>query len=396
MSRAFARAGHAAALVCVAVAGIVGLVVAIGAVEPRGLIAFGVALAFAGLIGLIDLRPTITNTLVYLAGGTAIVFAAAVLVMSRDDLFTDSNNVLLSLPRTALILVGGAGIGTGIAVVWASLGWALGEAVVFVACTIVGGAWVINVPSLLVLLMLVAIRSFDGLARRSQRQRAIGLARAGRQARELALRHEYELRATARLHDTVLGHLVAISDAGSGPVSDRLRAGIRHDLGLVIGRDWAVDRRGESAPTATVGDALPPELLPLAFTAMADASLRVRVTGDLSVLSRVPPEQLAELDAAVAQCIVNVARHAQVDEMELAVGVGGGEVTVAVMDSGVGFDTSHVPEDRIGLRTSIRARVEQAGGTVRLWSTEGIGTTVVLTLPLEPHDDRPTAGEANA
>ena len=37
--------------------------------------------------------------------------------------------------------------------------------------------------------------------------------------------------------------------------------------------------------------------------------------------------------------------------------------------------------DRIGLRTSIRARIEQEGGVVRLWTTEGIGTTIVLTVP---------------
>ena len=84
---------------------------------------------------------------------------------------------------------------------------------------------------------------------------------------------------------------------------------------------------------------------------------------------------------AVAQCLVNVARHAGVDEAELALGYGGGEVTVAVMDSGAGFDEREVPEDRIGLRTSIRARIEQEGGAVRLWSTKGVGTTVVLTVP---------------
>jgi len=52
-----------------------------------------------------------------------------------------------------------------------------------------------------------------------------------------------------------------------------------------------------------------------------------------------------------------------------------------VMDSGAGFDEREVPEDRIGLRTSIRARIEQEGGGVRLWSTKGVGTTVVLTVP---------------
>jgi signal transduction histidine kinase len=40
-----------------------------------------------------------------------------------------------------------------------------------------------------------------------------------------------------------------------------------------------------------------------------------------------------------------------------------------------------VPLDRIGLRTSIRARIEQVRGSVRLWSTKGIGTTIVITVP---------------
>ena len=105
------------------------------------------------------------------------------------------------------------------------------------------------------------------------------------------------------------------------------------------------------------------------------------MTGDLAVLGLLGPGRAAALDAAVAQCLINVARHAGVAEAELALGLGSGEVTVAVMDSGVGFDEREVPEDRIGLRTSIRARIEQEGGTVRLWSTKGIGTTIVLTVP---------------
>jgi signal transduction histidine kinase len=105
------------------------------------------------------------------------------------------------------------------------------------------------------------------------------------------------------------------------------------------------------------------------------------MTGDLAVLGVLGPLRAEALDDAVAQCLINVARHAGVLEAELAVGLAGGEVTVAVMDSGVGFDESEVPEDRIGLRTSIRARIEQEGGSVRLWSTKGIGTTIVLTVP---------------
>ncbi|WP_448003663.1 sensor histidine kinase [Agromyces bauzanensis] len=105
------------------------------------------------------------------------------------------------------------------------------------------------------------------------------------------------------------------------------------------------------------------------------------MSGDLAVLGVLGPRRAAALDAAVAQCLVNVARHAGVREAEVAIGFSGGEVTVAVMDSGVGFDEGDVPGDRIGLRTSIRARIEQERGTVRLWSTKGVGTTVVMAVP---------------
>ena len=186
---------------------------------------------------------------------------------------------------------------------------------------------------------------------------------------------------------------MAIAAAGSGPVDQRLRDGIRQDLGLIVGRDWAIDHgqavqsngtgrgrdRGATATVASSADDTP--TLETAFAAAANAGLAVRMTGDLGVLGALGPARAAALDAAVAQCLVNVARHADVAEAELALGLGDGEVTVAVMDSGVGFDEREVPEDRIGLRTSIRARIEQEGGTVRLWSTKGIGTTIVLTVP---------------
>jgi hypothetical protein len=240
------------------------------------------------------------------------------------------------------------------------------------------------------------VRIYDGVTRSSDRRRETGLHRASQQTRELAIRHDYELRATARLHDTALSHLVAIAAAGSGPVDERLRDGIRQDLGLIVGRDWASEhansadergRRGAGPRSGWSGwsgadaaaDGVP--MLEQTVTAAEHAGLDLHVSGDLAVLGVLGPGRATALDQAVAQCIINVARHAGVTEAELAIGLAGGEVTVAVMDSGVGFDESEVAEDRIGLRTSVRARIEQEGGTVRLWSTKGVGTTVVLTVP---------------
>jgi hypothetical protein len=317
-----------------------------------------------------------------------------VLVMDPAYRFETTNNVILALPRVALILVGGAGVGSVLAITWAALGYGLGEAASFLGAALAGGVWSPNVAAAMAFGILVVVRTFDGLSRRSDSRRETGLHRASQQTRELAIRHDYELRATARLHDTALSHLVAIAAAGSGPVDVRLRDGIRQDLGLIVGRDWAVDHgQGSEADGAlgrapvTAASTISPAsaddapTLEHAFSAAANAGLDVRMTGDLAVLGLLGPARAAALDAAVAQCLINVARHAGVGEVELALGFASGEVTVAVMDSGVGFDEREVPEDRIGLRTSIRARIEQEGGTVRLWSTKGVGTTVVLTVP---------------
>jgi hypothetical protein len=410
LSRALATAGHAAAFACLAIMLAIGVIGATVGGDPNGWTGSALIVLMGVLLGFVARFPTVTLTVVYLVVGTAIVYALTVLIMVPESGYENTDNALLALPRIALLLVGGAGSGSVIAITWGALGYGLGEAAAFLGVTLAGAVWSPNLAAATAFGILVVVRAFDGLSRRSEPRQEAGLHRASQQTRELAIRHDYELRATARLHDTALSHLVAIAAAGSGPVDERLRVGIRQDLGLIVGRDWAVDHATEStsggeaerfldgsdaapgtgsmrsaglrrrrAQTASLDDTVP--ILTFAFTAAANAGLKVRVTGDFAVLGFLSPRRAAAVDAAVAQCLINVARHAGVDEAELALGYGGGEVTVAVVDSGIGFDESEVPADRIGLRTSIRARIEQEQGTVRLWSTKGIGTTIVLTVP---------------
>ena len=424
-SRALANAGHAAAYTCLGIGVVLcGVMATIGGRPVRWNVAL-LLIIMVVLLTLVARYPTVTLTVLYLIVGAGIVLAITIMIMP-DGEFPTTNNAALALPATALLLVGGAGSGSAIAVTWATLGFALSEAAAFLGVVIAGGVYSPNLAVCFAFAIVVIVRVFDGVTRRFDMRRETGLHRASQQTRELAIRHDYELRATARLHDTALSHLVAIAAAGSGPVDERLRVGIRQDLGLIVGRDWAIDhalgndgstgttalrsfappagassstspgatarggrasgRRGRARANGMATDPRTPveETVPSlshAFSAAANAGLDVRVTGDFSVLATLGPRRVAALDAAVAQCLINVARHAGVDQAELALGVGGGEVTVAVMDSGVGFDESEVPPDRIGLRTSIRARIEQEQGTVRLWSTKGIGTTIVLTVP---------------
>ncbi len=241
LSRTFARAGHCAAWVCLGVTAVVGVSTAVLGGDPAGWTGATMAVVLAILLGVVARYPTVTLTLMYLAAGTAGVLVLAMAVMDPGSRFQDTNNVILALPMIALLLVGGAGTGSAIAITWAALGYGLSEAAAFLGATLVGAAWSPNAAAATVLTLVVVIRALDGISRRSDQRRETGLHRASQQTRELAIRHDYELRATARLHDTALSHLVAIAAAGSGPVDERLRIGIRQDLGLIVGRDWAVD-----------------------------------------------------------------------------------------------------------------------------------------------------------
>ncbi|BDZ53900.1 sensor histidine kinase [Agromyces marinus] len=402
LSRALTGAGHAAGAVCLAsalaVAG-ASLVAAPGIDGAPSRESAILALTLLGgqalLFVLVVIRPNVATTVLALLGGTVAVFGLTVLVMSEGLGFESTNNAVLAMPRAALLLIGGAGIGSRIAIAWAGLGWGMGEAATMLGAAATGTPWVPSTAAAAALGILVVARVYDSLTRGEDRREA-ALHRASQQTRELAIRHDYELRAIARLHDTALSHLIAIAAAGSGPVDERLRAGIRHDLALIVGRDWAAEHgedagveaagvpgagRAVSAAGAVRAAEDPGAALASVVAAAEEAGVAVVLTGDLDALALIGPRRREALASAVLQCLINVARHAGVDTAEVAVGPADGEVSVVVVDAGRGFDPDRVSEDRIGLRTSIRARIEQEGGTARVWSRPGIGTTVLLAVP---------------
>ena len=52
-----------------------------------------------------------------------------------------------------------------------------------------------------------------------------------------------------------------------------------------------------------------------------------------------------------------------------------------VSDTGVGFDPAAVPQERLGLRVSIRERVATVGGAVQVQSVPGGGASIVIVWP---------------
>ena len=249
LSRALAFAGHCAAWVCLGIAVIVGVIGAATTGSPEWWAAVGLSVAMALLLALLARWPTVTYTLLYLMAGTGTVVTLTVLVMQQAHRIETTDNIVLALPRVAIILVGGAGSGSVIAITWATLGYGLGEAASFLGAALAEGVWQPNAAAAIAFGILVVIRASEGLSRRSDARRQVGLHRASQHMREIAIRPDVELRATARLHDTALSHLVAIAAAGSGPVDERLRDGIRHDLSLIVGSDWADARAAATDAT---------------------------------------------------------------------------------------------------------------------------------------------------
>jgi signal transduction histidine kinase len=97
------------------------------------------------------------------------------------------------------------------------------------------------------------------------------------------------------------------------------------------------------------------------------------------------------LGLAVAQCLVNVERHSGTSRAEVVVYGDGDDVSVMVIDDGVGFDPRATGADRLGIKNSVQARMERVGGSVQIWSSPGSGTSVVIRVAVDGAPGSPTA-----
>lgn len=91
---------------------------------------------------------------------------------------------------------------------------------------------------------------------------------------------------------------------------------------------------------------------------------------------------------ALQELLANVRDHANATEATITLDMGADQVRVSVEDNGRGFSTGELimnPEERetLGLST-LQERVELIGGSVRIDSTSGRGSKIVLTVPAGP------------
>lgn len=318
--------------------------------------------------------------LVHLALGALGVYVYTVVFATELEKLVETNTIWLAFPKLALIMSAGSKPSLGSGLGWTAGGYLLAEGAMALALAHSDVRYTFDWVALTVFLLAlgITVAMFGGLklAHRSQPR----IQRAAHDELLDDIRSRIELRAAALMHDTVLSHLAAIATSTSPTLPSEQKQEIERDLQILAGQEWLQ----EDAPTGEIESVTGLRQTPLhqAIKAARQQGLEILGTGDFAAIARLGSAQNIALGLAAKQCLVNVIKHSGVMRAEVAVYGSANEISVMIIDAGVGFTDSAVGADRLGLRASVLNRIESVGGTVQVWSTPGSGTSILLQLPV--------------
>lgn len=328
------------------------------------------------LLIVLSRRRAVGLIVAYLLVGTICTYFYVVTLFIETPSYRDTSVFIVTLPVVAMTMVGGTGTGAIAGILWATMGFVLAELAVVLGALTTERVFRPDAISLSAYLLLVGVLVFDSLTRRARTRARSAIHRAVRDARLVELRRELLAGSTADLHDTVLSDLVAVAASEPGELSPRLRARIEADLGHLTGPTAA-----DGGEEATGDDPWCDGELCRAIEDARSEGLVVDVSGDREVLAGLPDEARRAVGLAVRQCLVNVLRHSGSTTAEVTLSGSGDAVSVMVVDAGSGF-AGPPGSDRLGLRQSVHDRIHRIGGTVTIYSSEAVGTTVIIVVPL--------------
>jgi signal transduction histidine kinase len=84
----------------------------------------------------------------------------------------------------------------------------------------------------------------------------------------------------------------------------------------------------------------------------------------------------------IQEALTNVARHTQVERVQVEVAAGENKLTLRIQDRGAGFDPDAMAAGVTGGVPGMRERTEMLGGELRIESRPGAGTLLIAELPL--------------
>jgi signal transduction histidine kinase len=357
LAKALSRQLLVYAACCLVIAEISLIAMGVSANSPS-VVGAALLFLFPGLVltGLMFWPPKPWGAVLYLAAAAfALYFATSTVLVSVPNAHTTAL-APIALVSLAMTLASGAATSVRGRVVWAVTGMSVSVLVVYVAAFSNQGEFRLDARAIIGALVIVGIAFIVP----SQ----VTLATKGHVAfdESLAVVEEDGERAIlsrgaiAQLHDTLLADLTVLTKIKPGPLSAQMRAMLGRELEQLVSSDWLV-------------------------AASSKLGLDVNMSGDLAALDDLSGEAVVALTGAIGQCFSNVRAHAQTTHVDVVVLQSGDAVTVTVIDGGAGFEPDAVTVDRLGLRVSVRSRIESVGGFVKIWSAPAQGTAIMLQLP---------------
>lgn len=181
----------------------------------------------------------------------------------------------------------------------------------------------------------------------------------------------------ALMHDSVLAALIAASRSGGDREAALVAAMAREALTRLADADRRAAPGGDDpVPAGALADDLRRSASALGVTAPVTSAIEA---GALDV----PGPVARALVQAAVQALTNAAEHARGRGVGVTLSADADRVRIVVRDAGDGFDVRAVPDDRLGIRGSIVARMAAVAGSTSIESGPG-GTTVALVWEPAP------------
>ena len=340
----------------------------------------GVAIGMPGFVlWRVMFTPLSTVTTLLYMGllSTSLGFAVWV-VFTNTDHVVSTQFLPFTLVGFALVAACGAARRTPGRLLWATIGYVFANVAMFVGAVLAQGTFEFDIRLLIgYLAVCIAVASTPRLLRANTRLQST-YERSAEEVATDAERSERARAVAAQLHDTVLANLAVISATKPGLLQDPVREALEAQLALLESSSLP---DSQSAEQTRVQNSEQLDHLMGAISKSEAAGLSVNLSGDPTAIRMLTPERVEALIGALSQCLANVSLHSGQNAVEVVVLDAGEQIAVTVIDGGSGFDVDGVPDDRMGLKFSVRDRIQQQGGTVRIWSNEGQGTAVMMQLP---------------
>ncbi len=233
-------------------------------------------------------------------------------------------------------------------------------------------------------------QTLTALREREEQLRLMGVKQA-------AVREEERKRLGLDLHDGVCQELVGIGIM----IESARQRGVSEMSDATLGRAQGYLRTVGEHLRLLARDLRPLQLSDLGLgeclRTLAAAMTANEVGNEVAIAVTVPDDipRLGE-DTEVAvyrvaqEALANAVHHAAAEHVVLTLGTSNGALVLEVCDDGCGFERAALPTAALGL-VAMEERAAALGGTLRVQSAPGAGTTVRLRCPAPEDEQQPHA-----